>query len=236
MVQIILMGFNFLTVSANTYRFKLDSFFVGLMGMLFVGNWFSDDGNVTKFIQPENFDDKGVKYVDCNVLLQRLYKNPIYKFTQYIKDKYNPNVKHLYIACFLVGVILLIIAIIEEKRVYDTKEFNNNSHMGKIFYPKPGKHSYYREIFKYVYMVIVCGYFSYVSIAYGYYVTLQINTKIDGLYNIPIPKILTYGFDTAFFLYVPIIFSAFLWICHLADYISFDVQKKKYGYITKNNV
>ena len=238
MLLIAIMGFNAVTICANTYRYKMDSLFVGLTGILFVGNWFSDDGNVTKFIQPENFDSKKIKPVDCNVLLNKLYANPIYKFTQYIKDKYNPNVKHLYIACLIIGIILLIIAIEEEHRVYDIREYEDyRNRKIREYIPKPGKHSPYREITKYVYMVIVCGYLTYVFTYYGFYITLQNNLYIDGMYNMSIWQVIALGFknmDDVWLLYIAVAFCILLWVCHLVDYIKFDIQMAKHGYSTMN--
>lgn len=231
-IQIFVMGFNAVTICANTYRYKMDSLFVGFTGMLFVNNWFSEKSNVTTALQPKYFPKTA--YVDCNVLLNRVYANPIYKFTQYIQNKYHPDIKHLYIACLIIGIILLIIAIEEEHRVYDIREYKDyRDRTIREYIPKPGRHSPYREITKYIYMVIVCGYITYVLTYYGFFITLQ-NNDIEGMYNMSIWQVLKLGPKDAGLLYMMVGFCILLWACHLVDYIKFDIQMAKHGYSKMN--
>lgn len=214
----IFLMFRQFTYAASTYQYKLDSFFVGLIGIFYTNTLYSGilETWMSIFSVPAEY-----------------YENiPIYQTAQQMKATYGSSPNLLYFLFFCVSVILLVIACLIESRIFDKSNKKNRNGYPVTALTPTGEHSVFRGVTKYIYTIfILYSLFYLVDYIYLYpvekYEADQAGVSGATFINMFLPKYGLKSGQTDIIFLIKWVFTAaliFSFVLHLVRYISQDIK------------
>lgn len=214
----IFLIFRQFTYAATTYQYKLDSVFVGLVGIFYTNTLFSGSLEtwMSIFSVPEIY-----------------YSNiPIYQTAQEMKTIFGTSPNLLYFAFFCISVILFVIACLIESRIFE-KGSKKNRHGYPVTALTPtGERSFFRGVTKYIYTIFIIYALFYLVDYIYFYPVEKYEAEMSGFSGISFAKMFLpeYGLksgQTNVIFIIKWIFTAMLvfsLVLHLVRYISQDVK------------